>query len=165
MIVDTLTPYNSSILLKNLNTLKQKYTFLKSDVIGYSVLGKPIHSVIIGTGKKQVFYFGAIHANEWIVTPVLMKFIEDFSIAYSLNSKIGGENASKIFNDVSIYIVPMVNPDGVDLVTGALSKNTASYIYAKDISIKYPSIPFPSGWKSNINGVEFINFHFFISKK
>lgn len=110
-IVCTDIAYNYDVLLDNMYALKNAYPFLYTDSIGNSVLGSAIVYFKIGRGKKEVFYNASFHANEWITTPVLMKFIEDFCIAYTNNSTIYGYSAREIFDSTSIYIVPMVNPD------------------------------------------------------
>ena len=164
-IVPTDIQYTSGILQNNVEVLKNRYNFLKTGTIGYSVLGKPIPYIRIGSGPNEVMYSGSIHANEWITSVVLMKFVENFCKAYEKNETIYGYNAKEIFNKSSIYIIPMINPDGVDLVTGAITKNTGKYNQFKDISLKFPNIPFPSGWKANFNGESFINFHFLLYRK
>lgn len=159
MIVPTNIAYTSCILQNNIEQLKKKYRFLRTGNIGYSVLGKPISYIKMGNGEKEVMYSGTIHANEWINSVVLMKFVENFCKAYEKNGKIYGYSAREIFNKSSIYIIPMVNPDGVDLVTGVIPENTGVYNNYKDISLNFPSIPFPSGWKANFNGVD-LNLQF-----
>ena len=165
IIVPTNIAYSSCVMQNNVEQLKKRYKFLSFGNIGYSVLGKPIPYIRIGSGPNEVMYSGSIHANEWITSVVLMKFVENFCKAYEKNETIYGYNAKEIFNKSSIYIIPMINPDGVDLVTGAITKNTGKYNQFKDISLKFPNIPFPSGWKANFNGESFINFHFLLYRK
>lgn len=52
----------------------------------------------------------------------------------------------------------MLNPDGVNLVNDKLNPTSNEYMYVKYISKKFPDIPFPSGWKANINGVDLKNY-------
>ena len=94
-----------------------------------------------------------------------MKFIEDISNAYVSNSNLFGYSAKTIFNDTTIHFCPMVNPDGVDLVTGYFSPTSSYYKLAERIAYGFATIPFPDGWKANIRGENFINFHLFVFKK
>ncbi|MBR2241019.1 MAG: M14 family metallocarboxypeptidase [Clostridia bacterium] len=146
-------------LQSDIQELKSLYPFLEIGTIGYSVLGKAIPYIRIGIGQKEVFYNAAIHANEWITAPVLMRFIEDYAAQYAINGKLNQFSARQLFNAVSLYVVPMVNPDGVDLVTGGLKTVDNSYKSAQEIAKSFPNIPFPNGWKANIDGVD-LNLQF-----
>lgn len=157
--------YNSSVLRQNLVSLVRTYPFLNIQIVGNSVLGTPIYVVKLGNGPRKVFYSASIHANEFITSIILMKFIEDYAKAYVSNGTLYNRSIRNLFNSCSIYIMPMVNPDGVDLVTGNLSSNSSAYIQAQNIANQFATIPFPDGWKANINGENFINFHLFVFKK
>lgn len=158
-IVETNINYTYEIMMQDITELTNRYSFLSSGEIGYTVLGRTIPYIRIGTGEKEVLYAASFHANEWITTVVLMKFIEDFCEAYETNSNIYEYNAREIFNQTSIYLIPMVNPDGVDLVTGAVEQNSEIYQNYQYLARNYPGIPFPSGWKANFNGVD-LNLQF-----
>ena len=157
-IVFTNVSYNSNLLRQNLNMLLRAYPFLNVQTVGNSVLGKPIYVLKLGRGTKKVFYSASIHANEWITTPILMKFVEDYCISYVNRSNLYGYSIRNLFNSVSIYIMPMVNPDGVDLVTGSIPVSSPSYQKALHIANNFPQIPFPIGWKANLNGVDLKNY-------
>ena len=150
--------YTSMLTNMIVEGLKVRYPFLVTGGIGESVMGKPVSYVQIGNGPKQVFYNASFHANEWITTPVLLKFLEEYADAYANRQSIYSESAFLLYEEYSLYIVPMVNPDGVDLVNNALY-NSAYQAKAAKIASDYPSIPFPSGWKANIDGVD-LNLQF-----
>ena len=159
-VINTKSPYTYERLQEDLKTLKNKYSFLQIEKIGESVQKRAIQSVRIGTGQNEVMYSGSIHANEYITTNILMKFIEDFCDAYVRDDDIFEYSAKMIFNTSSIYIIPLLNPDGVELVTGNVKEDSQDYMHYKQIADQFPSIPFPDGWKANFNGESFINFHF-----
>ena len=63
-------------------------------------------------------------------------------------------DAKMLAETVTIYLVPMVNPDGVDLVTGAIKPGEGQYETARTLADNYPRIPFPDGSKANLLGVD-----------
>lgn len=107
---------SSNLLYENLRILKQAYPFIKTGSIGKSIMGKDIPFVRIGRGQKEVFYSASYHANEWITSLVLLEFMYDYCNAVQSNSSIWNFSARRLFETVSIYLVPMVNPDGVILI-------------------------------------------------
>lgn len=157
-LVSEEVPYTSVLNNMIVEGLKVRYPFLVTGGVGESVMGKSIPYIQIGNGPKQVFYNASFHANEWITTPVLLKFLEEYSDAYAKRQSIYSESAFLLYEEYSLYIVPMVNPDGVDLVNNALY-NAAYQAKAAKIAADYPDIPFPSGWKANIDGVD-LNLQF-----
>ena len=158
LLVPTNVFYTSQLNAVVIQELKKKYPFLTIGAIGTSVLGNPIPYLKIGSGTKKVFYNAAFHANEWITTPVLLKFVEELSEAYAMGQRLGTVDVNWLLKSVQLYVVPMVNPDGVDLVNGVIWEPGVLRKTEK-IAAGYPDIPYPSGWKANIRGVD-LNLQF-----
>ena len=145
-------------LKDSLHTFRQNYNFLKIFSIGKSVLNNEIYCIKFGIGKKEVLYTAGIHANEWITSLLLIKFTHNLCNAFVSGTQIYGYDAKYLYENCSLYIIPMINPDGINLVNNFYSTDSEVYISAHNIAKNYPDIPFPSGWKANINGVDFSNF-------
>ena len=152
------TDYTYEKTMEVILKLIQRYPFLRKSVIGQSVMGKELVMLEIGEGEKKVCYSATFHANEWITTPVLLKFVEEYAEAVMQKEMLYGADAAALYRQITLFVIPLVNPDGMDLVTGALSEGTY-YEEAKRIGEAYPEIPFPDGWKANIRGVD-LNLQF-----
>lgn len=87
----------------NIASFSTVFPFLEIGSIGKSVIGKDIPYLRIGHGKKQVFYSASIHANEWITTPVLMKFIERLALSY-VNDRISLRLFGKKYFGIYFYL-------------------------------------------------------------
>jgi g-D-glutamyl-meso-diaminopimelate peptidase len=142
-VVPTDVRYSSALAAYCAEGLAARYPFLRRGSVGRSVLGRELTVLTVGAGPRPVLYQAAHHANEWITAPVLLRFLEDFCGIYAANAAYRG---------ITLHILPMVNPDGVDLVTGFLPEYSPETLAAQEMN---PSnLPFPDGWKANIRGVD-----------
>lgn len=150
------TDVNYSYFLVSLITdgLKARYPFIESGSAGESIMGQNLYWLAIGNGSTEVFVNASHHANEWITTPVVLKYAEEYADAVSKGLNIEGADIRELFETKKLYIMPLVNPDGVDLVTGALGTDSGYFISARSIAAEYPFISFPDGWKANIAGTD-----------
>ena len=134
--------------------LVAEYPFCRTQLLTTTAYDRSIRTLVIGNGKRKVLYTAAHHANEWITATVLLKFAEEFAEAIRSGGQIFGVDARHLAEQTTIYTVPMVDPDGVDLVTGAILPGQLQYEAAARLAENYPTIPFPDGWKANLLGVD-----------
>ncbi len=151
-VVPTTLRFSSDVMNILLGSLAARYPFLSFSSIGKSVLGKDLVSLRLGRGEKVVSYNASHHANEWITSLLLVKFVEMFCHALVTERRLGVYDPREVFDSASIYIVPMVDPDGVDLVTGQIPAGSTLYENAEKLNTF--GLPFPEGWKANIAGTD-----------
>ncbi|MFA5528760.1 MAG: M14 family metallocarboxypeptidase, partial [Peptostreptococcales bacterium] len=92
------------------------------------------------------------HGIEWITSTLLMKFTENFLKAYTNGGNIRGYDLDTIWDQSTIYILPMVNPDGVDLVLNGLDPSNP--YYNQLLQWNNTGLPFSRVWSANIRGVD-----------
>ena len=151
-VVDTRIDYTYEIMERDIFGLKTIFPFIDVQSAGNSVLGRKLYYMKIGTGSNKVFYNAAHHSLEWITSPLLMKFTEDIAAAYSEGRLLRGYNIKEILERSTIYIMPMVNPDGVDLVLNGLQRNNP--FYNQLLQWNNTGRPFSQVWQANIRGVD-----------
>lgn len=145
--------FTSTVLAICIRGLHARYPFIGVGEIGKSVMGRPLYRLEIGEGANSVFYNAAHHANEWITSPLLLQFLESYAQKVAFGGKFLDVDARNIYTQTVLSLVPMVNPDGVDLVTGQLNSGDY-YRQAEILAQNYPAIAFPRGWKANIDGID-----------
>ena len=153
-IVKTDVPMTAALCSEIIDRLLEAYPFCRSETIATTAFDRPVRTLVLGRGERQVLFSAAHHANEWLTATVLLKFAEDLAEAIASGGTIWDVPAKNIDNLVTVHLVPMVNPDGVDLVTGAIREGSEEYTLAQSWARNYPAIPFPEGWKANLNGVD-----------
>jgi len=153
-IVNTEVPITAASCERMLREIVAMYPFCRTETITSTAFQRPISTLVIGTGPRKVLFTAAHHANEWITALVLLKYAEDLAEAIQSDGILFGQKARDLAEAVTIYMIPMVNPDGVDLVVGAIQPGNIQYDLAQRLARDYPSIPFPDGWKANLLGVD-----------
>ena len=88
---------------ENISPLIEKHhEFLTISSVGKSVLGNDIQSFQLGTGKTKILIWSQMHGNESTCTKAIFDFLNFWR----------GEMALKLRQQVTICIVPILNPDG-----------------------------------------------------
>ena len=153
-IVNTTVPITAQSCDDMIQQIVKTYPFCRTEILTRTAFQRPIRTLVIGSGPRKVIYSAAHHANEWITSLVLLKFAEELAQAIQNGSGIFDRSAREIADTATIYMVPMVDPDGVDLVVGAITEGNIQYDLARRLARDYPTIPFPDGWKANLLGVD-----------
>ena len=107
--------YTYDTLTEDLAALADRYSFLTVSSIGKSLVGRSLPLVTVGKGKKGVLYVGTHHGMEWITTVLLVKYLKEYCTAIEEKRRFFGVSAEYLFHHRTVSVVPMLNPDGVEL--------------------------------------------------
>ena len=115
------------------------------------MLGKPLRLLRIGSGPRHLHVNAALHANEWLTAPCLMRFLEEYAAAYASGADWTGDNACGLVPGLDALGRAMANPDGVELVQEGAMPDHPHYAELMRWNCGRRSF---RHWKANIRGVD-----------
>ena len=158
--------YDYEDMKKDIKQLEKYYPdYVSVQSIGKTSDNREIYCAILGNpnAKKHILVQGSMHAREYINTQLLMSQLEYYLTKYEKGT-YNGVTYKKMFNEVAVHIIPMVNPDGV-----TLSQYGLNGIQDKKLVIALKTMQKSSNftrWKANAKGVDLNrNFSFGWTKK
>ena len=120
--------------------------------LGCTPFRRQVLALSMGFGERSVLLSAAHHANEWITALVLLEFARDYARALAEGDTLWGVSARLLGESCTIHFVPLVNPDGVDLVTGALPPDSPNTNTPKELPPPTRKFPFPRAGKPTFWG-------------
>ena len=131
--------------------LSANYPFLGFGYIGESAAGRGIPLFTLGEGKKEVYFVGAHHGAERITAAVLVRFLAELCDGIARDAVCYGVNLAYLLRSRTLYILPMLNPDGAQIAAGKADK--ASLFYPRLVAMNGGSEDF-THWQANVRGVD-----------
>lgn len=99
--------FKHSDIMPLIDKLKHQKGFTVK-VVGKSVEGRELKLITIGNGKKKIFMWSQMHGDEPTATAAL------FDIFNFINDPANKDFCAVLFEKVTLYFLPMVNPDGAE---------------------------------------------------
>lgn len=154
-IVDTTEHiYTYAEMESDILELTQRYPGCISSIpIGVSYDARQVWEVVIGNHEAPhaIYIQAAIHAREWMNTWMLMKQIEELVQNWDVPVAEGIKTGA-VFEQCAVYILPMVNPDGVTISQMGMEgiRNEALRFWLNQMQ----GADNPARWKANAAGVD-----------
>ncbi len=143
----------SSLLQKECSIkLQSRYPWVESQILTWTAHGREVELLKMGQGGRKVLLTAAHHANESISGLLLWRMVEDYCRGIVQDGELCGFSCRGLFKRSTLYAVPVINPDGCDLVAGLVTEEERQN--AEKLAESQPTVPFPQGWKANLRGVD-----------
>ncbi len=147
-------PPDYKTLSKGILNLKCSYPFLRTGTLGHSLVFRKIHFIRFGRAENPVLIAAGFHAQEWITTLVLLRFIERLCDAAQKRKNLCSIDVGGALSHSEIIFIPCINPDGIEIAlkgacTAGKYRKLVEEVSNKDLSC----------WNANARGVD-INHNF-----
>ena len=151
-IVNPYCLYDYAQLRADLTALEERYPqLIRVYTLGETAEGRPIPVFDFGRGDLEIVLISSMHACEHIATNVVMYLVDQYCQGYQADGEWNGVRYREILDRVKFRIMPMANPDGIELAQKGL-------VAVKDpdaiLDMGYDEAHDFSDWKANIRGVD-----------
>lgn len=130
----TIQNYSYALMMANLDSLAKHYPHcLKYEQGDSTYQGRPIPVVQFGDSlaNKFVMIQSTIHAREFMATQLTMAMLEYYTSNYE-TEMFNGKKLIELFKGIRFIILPMVNPDGVEIsqngIDGAVTDDVKEWL-------------------------------------
>lgn len=144
-----LQPPDYQRLTQKLEQLKKEYPFIKLFPIGKSVLGRKLYAIGIGNLKYANLFAASFHAQEWLTCSLMVRFAEDVCASMAQKTHMGDISFQEAFMEKGLILVPMVNPDGVEIALHGAQSAKHLQKFVRQVAAKSTQ-----SWQANAHGVD-----------
>lgn len=135
-----------------MDEIQRKYSFVNRQIIAKTDTGRKIELLSVKNSNNGLLVCGAFHGMERITSALILDFFEKICEKARREQKF----ADKL-SVAGLSVVPMVNPDGVEISMHSANSAKQKKEFVKDILDK--SKTDSKYWQANVNGVD-INHNF-----
>lgn len=119
--------------------------------IGESVMEHKLYCIKLGTGSRKLFINGAHHGLEYLTSAFIMRFLREYAECIHNDTEFFGRSAKALSLRTSLYALPMVNPDGVDIAIHGIDVTNPHHCRLVSLVGIHS---FNKVWQANANGVD-----------
>lgn len=111
-----------------LEVFLRRYDFIERIYVGRSIRGRDLCCVRLGrSDAPPILYVGTHHGMEHITSALLLRFINEYCESLHAGVRMYGVGMEYLFSERCIYVLPMLNPDGVELSLHGAEKESPLY--------------------------------------
>lgn len=143
-------PYTYLTCRDDLRALAGLYpSTIKLKTAGWSLWGRSLSLAVLGTGPRKILAVGSMHGREWMTSLLLARMIEEYASAARDRRSLAGYDVHSFLRRTTLMVMPMMNPDGVDIAIKGLAAGGDSRLLRR---ANLGRSDF-SSWKANGRGV------------
>ncbi len=133
--------------------------FLRRVTVGCSALGRPLPGLVLslpggGAAPARVLMAAAFHGQEWLTALCALRLTEELCGALHGGLPLCGVPLEAALRERQIWLLPMVNPDGVEIARRGSKAAGGFAPMAAETGADTPGL-----WQANARGVD-INHNF-----